>query len=90
LAPLEKDYEAWVNGLIAHYGARSRKEFFGRMLLCSVVSENGVITIKPTFHEKPEAWSGEGIDESMHVRIAKNADPADLGAALRLAFSRCT
>ncbi|WP_338052467.1 contact-dependent growth inhibition system immunity protein [Stutzerimonas marianensis] len=46
--------------------------------------------MRPSHHEKLEAWSGKGLSESDYVIIPSGSSPSDVGAALRLAFSRCT
>ncbi|MCT7051686.1 contact-dependent growth inhibition system immunity protein, partial [Salmonella enterica] len=47
------------------------------------------ITIRPSFHEKLEAWSGDRISETDNVVLAVDSTPAEIGAGLRLALSRC-
>ncbi|WP_455816397.1 contact-dependent growth inhibition system immunity protein [Pseudomonas cerasi] len=59
------------------------------MKSCGIQCCEGVITIRPSFHEKAEAWSGRAIEKSDYVVLAANSPEADIGAALRLAFSRC-
>jgi hypothetical protein len=59
------------------------------MKSCDIECSGGIITIGPTKHEKLEGWGrtkGDGIED---VVIPPNSPPAEVGAALRLAFSRC-
>ena len=86
---VKKDYEAWVSMLLTRYGYASRKDLFKGMLNCAVESVGELIEIRPTVHEKLEAWSGEDIDESLYIHIPSNADASTLGAGLKLAFTRC-
>lgn len=86
---VKKDYEAWVSTLLMHYGYPTRKDLFKGMLSCSIESVGELVEIRPTVHEKLEAWSGDGIDESLYVHIPSSADASNLGAGLRLAFTRC-
>ncbi len=57
---------------------------------CDIECGDGFITIGPTHHEKLEAWSGDGISEADYVVIPADSPLSKIGAALRLAFSRCT
>jgi hypothetical protein len=52
---------------------------------CAVDQSAGVITIRPTYHEKLEAWSGDGIDKSQYVQIPENALPQEVGQSVLLA-----
>lgn len=83
-------YSEWVCKLIELYSYKSRRALFKGMKSCGVESKNDEITIRPSHHEKLEAWSGKGISESDYVIVSANSTPSDIGAALRLAFSRCT
>lgn len=83
-------YAKWLADLMAHYGYKSKRGLFKNMHNCSIESCNGLITISPWHHEKLEAWDGEGIAKEDNVIIPANSTPAEIGAALSLAFSRCT
>ncbi|MEJ1554439.1 contact-dependent growth inhibition system immunity protein, partial [Escherichia coli] len=48
-----------------------------------------LITIRPSFHEKLEAWSGNRINESDYVVLPADSSPTEIGSGLRLALSRC-
>lgn len=83
------DYSDWVAMLKARYGYKSNKALFKDMKKCTVHCVNETITIIPTRHEKLEAWGrtkGDGIED---VILSTNSSPAEIGAGLRLAFSRC-
>ena len=83
-------YAAWTKALMEHYGYKTKRALFKEMKKCGIESKSGVIDIRPSHHEKLEGWSGEGITEEDHIKLAANSSPAEIGAALRLAFSRCT
>ncbi|CNH16737.1 Protein of uncharacterised function (DUF1436) [Yersinia aldovae] len=85
----QEQYVAWMAMLMERYGYKSKRTLFKDMKSCSIHCIDGVITFSPTRHEKLEAWSGRGIKESDHVVISVNSSPAEIGAALRLALSRC-
>ena len=80
----------WTKSLMERYGYKAKRALFKDMKFCSIDWIDDVITILPWHHEKLEAWSGDGISASDRVVIPANSTPAEIGAALRLAFSRCT
>ncbi|MBB3225558.1 hypothetical protein FHW69_000148 [Luteibacter sp. Sphag1AF] len=90
LKALSERYEAWVSGFMDKFNYKSRKLLFRNMKSCHISLHDGLITIRPSHHEKLEAWSGHGISKDDHVVLPFDSSPADIGAALRLAFSRCT
>lgn len=83
-------YADWVKRLMERYGYKTKLNLFRKMKNCYVKRERDEIVICPSHHEKPEAWGrtkGDGIED---VIIPADSTPAEIGAALRLAFSRCT
>ncbi|MCT8350099.1 CdiI family contact-dependent growth inhibition immunity protein [Photorhabdus temperata] len=82
-------YKGWVKLLMETYNYRSKRQLFKKMHNCGIQLLDGQITIRPSCHEKLEGWSGDGISESDYVVIPANSSPEEIGAALRLAFSRC-
>ncbi|OCQ53931.1 hypothetical protein Ppb6_00951 [Photorhabdus australis subsp. thailandensis] len=88
-AKCSEQYKEWTNRLIKTYGYRSKRQLFKTMNSCTIRLLDGVITIKPSGHEKLELWTGKGIVESDYVIIPADSSPEEVGAALRLAFSRC-
>jgi hypothetical protein len=83
-------YEEWVNLMMATYGYKTRRALFKDMKSCDIEEHGGVLTLRPTHHEKLEAWSGDSISEDCVVRVPIESAAAEVGAALRLALSRCT
>ncbi|WP_105630662.1 contact-dependent growth inhibition system immunity protein [Cronobacter dublinensis] len=71
------------------YGYKSKKSLFKDMKYCSIHCVNGVMNISPSRHEKLEAWGGTGRDGSDEVILSLENSPAEIGAGLRLALSRC-
>jgi hypothetical protein len=53
---------------------------------CCIYLKNGTIKISPNNHEKLKAWSGI---RDADVILSLNNTPEEIGAGLRLAFSRC-
>ena len=82
-------YEASVERMLKESGYKSRHKLFKNMLCCWVDRKQEVITIRPTCHERLEAWSGKGIDESDLLRVMRDASASVIGASLRAAFARC-
>ena len=85
----EARYKAWVQKTIEQFGYKSEREIFKRMMLCSIQIECGVITFSPTRHHSLLGWSREENDGLEEVTLADTSSPKEVGAALRLAFSRC-
>ncbi|MBB3225557.1 hypothetical protein FHW69_000147 [Luteibacter sp. Sphag1AF] len=83
-------YEARVSEFMERFNYKSRKLLFRNMKRCHISLHDGLITIRPSHHEKLEAWSGHGISKDDRLVLSFDSSSADIGAALRLAFSRCT
>lgn len=83
-------YNEWVANLMTEFGYKTKRALFKNMKSCSVDAVNGLVTIRPSHHEKLEAWSGKGITEKDCVVVSSDIAFDEVGAALRLAFSRCT
>jgi hypothetical protein len=87
---IQQRYAQWVRSLMAAYGYASQNALFEQMKSCHIRHRGGTITICPTHHDQLEGWSGDGISEADHVILSHDSQPAEIGKALRLAFSRCT
>ena len=77
----------WATDLMARFGYKRKGQLYKRLHYCFIDSFEGIITISPTNHDQPDGWSGLG--ESEKVRIPDTSTPEEIGAALRLGFSRC-
>ncbi|AWK42763.1 DUF1436 family protein [Photorhabdus laumondii subsp. laumondii] len=82
-------YKEWVKLLMETYNYCSKRQLFKKMHNCGIQLLDGQITIRPSSHEKLEGWSGDGISVADYVVIPADSSPEEVGAALRLAFSRC-
>ncbi|EKP4478768.1 CdiI family contact-dependent growth inhibition immunity protein [Cronobacter dublinensis] len=82
-------YSEWIAMLREKYGYKSKKALFKDMKHCGIHCVNGVMNISPLRHEKLEAWGDTGRDESDEVILSLENSPAEIGAGLRLALSRC-
>ncbi|WP_313656403.1 contact-dependent growth inhibition system immunity protein [Pantoea sp.] len=85
----KEKYATWIDTLMEKYGYKTKRALFKNMKKCGIHLVNNVITIRPSFHEKLEAWSGERISESDYVVLPADSSPAEIGAGMRLALSRC-
>lgn len=86
----DKNYDEWIQKLMTRYGYKTKRALFRNMKHCDIYLCQGIIRIEPKYHDKLEGWSGEGFREEDYVKIPADSPPAEIGAALRLAFSRCT
>ena len=86
---VKKRYDASVADLMAKYNYKTKRALFKNMMRCYVEISDGRLTISPSWHEKLEAWSGEGISDDDKVVLSVNSTTEEIGAGLRLAFSRC-
>ena len=83
-------YEEWVQATMSLYGYKTRKALFKGLHSCNAKCQNGVINIQPMKKDKGESWSCPSSTPDISVNIALNAQAEEVGAALRLALSRCT
>lgn len=84
------DYDKWVKSQMELYGYKTRRAMFKDMKSVAITCQNMVITMKPSHHEKLEAWSDAGLSKKDYIIILASSPLKEIGAALRLAFSRCT
>lgn len=83
-------YEEWKRAVMARYGYKSKRSLFGDMARCSIQMAGNTIKVAPTDHDKLEGWADKSADGGEDVVIPANSSAAEVGAALRLAFKRCT
>ena len=82
-----KGYIDWVNQLCEKLGYKTKRALFKNMMSCSIWLNNGRIEISSSRHVKLDAW--EGMRNVEKVILTLNNTPAEIGAGLRLALSRC-
>ena len=80
----------WVADLMAQYGYKTKRALYKNMQNCSIDRYGDSIKFMPSHHEKLEMWSRVKDDGIEDVILPVTSTPAEIGAALRLAFSRCT
>ena len=84
-----KRYNAWVTDLMAKYNYKTKRALFKKMMRCSIEISDGRLTISPSCHEKLEGWGDKGLTKDDDVVLSVNSTTEEIGAGLRLAFSRC-
>lgn len=83
----EQRYNDFVLTLLKHHGLKGKRALFKNMKHCAVESQSGVITIRPTRHEKLEGWAG--ANPRSHVSVPASSPHDAIGAAVEQALERC-
>lgn len=83
-------YEEWVDQTMKLYGYKTRKALFKNLHSCSCECQSGTIKMQPMKKAKGEGWTGPSAEHDLSVKVAFGSSPEAVGAALRLALSRCT
>lgn len=83
------NYNKWVDKLIETYSYKNKTALFKNMKNCSIDLTSERLRISPSRHEKLDAWSGDGLTVADDVILPVDSSPEEIGAALRIAFSRC-
>jgi hypothetical protein len=86
---MKRHYADWIKNLQSRYRYKSKRALFSNMRSCMIKSQDGTLTIMPSNHDRLEGWSGDGITKDDWVILPADSPPQAIGAALRLAFSRC-
>jgi hypothetical protein len=81
--------EEWEKSVMKKYGYKTKRAMFEDMKSCDIELENGIITIGPSNHEKLKGWSGNGLTKDDYVVLPLDSSLEEIGAGLKLAFSRC-
>jgi len=72
------------------YGYKTRRALYKNMLFCLISVFEGLIEIKSTHHKSIEIYTGISDDGPEIIRLPVTVSDAELGAALREGFKRCT
>ncbi|XBS69206.1 contact-dependent growth inhibition system immunity protein [Acerihabitans sp. KWT182] len=86
---MKKVYDDWQTKLILRFGYKNKQQLLKKMNNCGIHCVNDLITICPSNHDRLNGWSGDGLTDADNVVIPADSTAAEIGAALRLAFSRC-
>lgn len=83
-----KDYVAWIESSMQRCGYKTKRALFKNMKSCHVERHKGsTMNILPSVHDSLEGWAPLPGDQT--VVIPWDSSPTDIGAAVRLALSRC-
>jgi hypothetical protein len=84
------EYEERVRSLMGMHGYKGKIAMFKNVKSCGITLSKGTIEFRPSIHKTLDRWVGhmksDGIDD---VLIRADRPSHEIGAALRLAFSRC-
>jgi hypothetical protein len=86
---VQERFAEWVNSLMTRQGYKTKGALFRNMKHCNITLSKGTIRIRPMIHRKMAAWAREKNDGIEDVYIAADSLTNEIGAALRLGFSRC-
>jgi hypothetical protein len=82
----ERLYQEWIARLMQKYGYTTKRALFKKMKSCSIQRrKGGMISFFPMDHDRLETWE---LIDGAEVTLADGSAPEQVGAALRLAFSR--
>lgn len=85
---LAQRYRTWVQHLMQRYGYKTKRALFKNMKDCSVYHREGdTFTFIPSQRDALDGWTP--LPEDQYVVIPSESSAADIGAALKLALSRC-
>jgi hypothetical protein len=83
-------YTTRIERQMSRYSYKTKRALFKGMKTCFIERAGGVINFGPSRNEKPEVWVRSKEDGFEDVVIPAESTRTEIGAALRLAFSRCT
>lgn len=82
-------YYAWVEDLMQTYGYRTKSALFREMLHPDIEVRNGQMTVSPTKRQRGDGFGPTLHRERDYVHLPADSSPDEVGAAVRLALSRC-
>jgi hypothetical protein len=83
------EYEERVKSLMGMHGYKNESAMFKNMKSCGITLSKGTIEIRPTAHDTLDGWGRTLCDGIENVIIPADSPSHEIGAALKLAFSRC-
>ncbi len=83
-------YKEWIDFTMKKFVYKTKSKMFKPMLYCSIELYDGMITFDSWNQRALEAWDTSGINKADNVIIPETCTDEELGAAARLALSRCT
>lgn len=88
---IEARYQAWIEQVKQRYGYKTKRAMFKEMMSCRIElnPKRNRLELVPLIHNRLEGWTREKDDGIEDIVIPATSTPEQIGAALRLAFSRC-
>lgn len=89
---VQRNRDQWERETIQKYGYKSRRNIYRKMDSCSVIllPGSGVLKIQPSHHDTLDGHSSTKSDGLEDVLVSSTGSDEEIGAAVRLAFERCT
>jgi hypothetical protein len=84
---IENSREAWA---MNEYGYKTKRAMRRNMNCCWISVSEGEVQVKPTHHKSLDTYTGISNDGPEILHVPELASDAELGAALREGFRRCT
>jgi len=81
-------YDEGIKQMMKRFKCRTKGDLMRRTKSVFISKNGDFISFSPSRQEKLDAWSGIS-DQTGDVVISFSSKPAEIGAALRLAFDRC-
>lgn len=75
---------------IKNYSYKNKRDLYKVMRCCWISEVDGQIEIKPTHHKSLDSYSGISNDGPEIFILPRAVSDAEVGAALREGFKRCT
>lgn len=84
---LGKDRDAWA---MKQYGYKTKRAMYRKMNCCWISVSDGQIEVAPAHHKTIDGYTANKTDGPFPLYVAETVSDAELGAALREGFMRCT
>ena len=72
------------------YGYKTKRALYKHMLICDIKLVDGWLDISPTHSDQKGGYKRLSTDGRENIRLPDTVSDAELGAALREGFKRCT
>jgi len=88
LTHMQRLYDDWVALMMLSHGYKSRRALHQALCSCHCEIDGATVRLIPSRREGTEGYVGFGTSD-VDVIVPSDASDAELGAAARLALSRC-
>ncbi len=83
-------HAAWLKSTMRKFSYKTKSMMFKPMVSCSIMLQDGHITLRPTHQSTLDGWDGKGLTEADNVTISESRNDFELGIAARVVLARCT